>query len=151
MERLTIPDVIVDEKTTRRTIIDASKVKEHAMKFYWRLKSVEDILGDDYNLDHLQELVESVRAERCFILPVLPHLLPGMRCSECFILLDSGEIVPDNVCSILIGQDGNGKVSMLFDTFDNGYFMSDDIGKRIFWKLEDAQKAAAALKGGQDA
>ena len=42
MERLTIPDVRVDEHTTRRTMIDARAVKEHAMEFYWRLKAYED-------------------------------------------------------------------------------------------------------------
>lgn len=42
MERLTIPDVRVDEHTTRRTIIDARAVREHAMDFYWRLKAYED-------------------------------------------------------------------------------------------------------------
>lgn len=33
MERLTIPDVRVDEHTTRKTIIDARAVREHAMDF----------------------------------------------------------------------------------------------------------------------
>ena len=61
MERLTIPDVIVDENTTRRTIIDASEVSKHAMEFYWRLKSVEDILGDEYDLDELREMVQAKR------------------------------------------------------------------------------------------
>ena len=42
MERLTIPDVRVDEHTTRRTTIDARAVKKHAMDFYWRLKAYED-------------------------------------------------------------------------------------------------------------
>lgn len=42
MERLTIPDVRVDEHTTRKTIIDARAVREHAMDFYWRLKAYED-------------------------------------------------------------------------------------------------------------
>lgn len=34
MERLTIPDVRVDEHTTRRTMIDGEAVREHAMDFY---------------------------------------------------------------------------------------------------------------------
>ena len=59
MKRLTIPDVIVDEKTTRRAIIDASEVRKYAMDFYWRLKKIEDILGDDYYLDRLQELAKA--------------------------------------------------------------------------------------------
>lgn len=42
MERLTIPDVRVDEHTTRRTMIDGEAVREHAMDFYWRLKAYED-------------------------------------------------------------------------------------------------------------
>lgn len=33
MERLTIPDVRVDEHTTRRSVIDVAAVREHAMKF----------------------------------------------------------------------------------------------------------------------
>ena len=43
MERLTIPDVRVDEHTTRRAMIDGEAVREHAMDFYWRLKAYEDM------------------------------------------------------------------------------------------------------------
>ena len=42
MERLTVPDVRVDEHTTRRSIIDWNAVREHAMEIYWRLKNYED-------------------------------------------------------------------------------------------------------------
>ena len=42
MERLTIPEVRVDEHTTQRAFIDAEAVREHAMEFYWRLKAYED-------------------------------------------------------------------------------------------------------------
>lgn len=42
MERLTIPDKRIDAHTTRRAFIDASAVREDAMKFYWRLKAYED-------------------------------------------------------------------------------------------------------------
>ena len=42
MERLTIPDVRVDEHTTRRSVIDVAAVREHAMEFYFRLKAYED-------------------------------------------------------------------------------------------------------------
>lgn len=111
-----------------------------------RLKLIEDILGDDYDLDRLRELAEAVRAKRLFAIPVLPSLQPGLNGSEVFILSDSGEIVQDNVCSIEIGPNSSGEVDMLFATFDNCDFDYDDVGKRIFWKIEDARKAAAALK-----
>lgn len=42
MERLTIPDEKIDERTTRMTVVDAAVVREHAMEFYWRLKAYED-------------------------------------------------------------------------------------------------------------
>lgn len=42
MKRLTIPDIRVDEHTTRRSVIDVAAVREHAMEFYCRLKAYED-------------------------------------------------------------------------------------------------------------
>lgn len=67
MERMTIPDVMVIENVTRRTIIDASEVRKMAMDLYWRLKAIEDILGDDYDLDRLRELLEADRDGRCVV------------------------------------------------------------------------------------
>lgn len=39
-------------------------------KLWERLKAIEDILGDDYDLDRLRELVEADRDGRCVVLPV---------------------------------------------------------------------------------
>ena len=36
-----------------------------------RLKSIEDILGDDYDLDRLRELAEADRKGRCVVLPCM--------------------------------------------------------------------------------
>ena len=36
---------------------------------YDRLAAIEDILGDEYELDRLRELVEADRAGKCVILP----------------------------------------------------------------------------------
>lgn len=116
-----------------------------------RLSPIEDILGDDYNLDRLREQTEAVRAKQMFAFPVLPDLRPGSRISEIFILLDSGEVVQDNVYNISIGPNNDGEVVVIYSTFDSGDFDADDFGKRIFRNIEDAQRAAAALKGGPDA
>lgn len=69
MERLTIPDVKIDEKTTKRAFVDGDTVRACAMEFYWRLKKIEDILGEDYDLDRLRELVEADKDGRCVVLP----------------------------------------------------------------------------------
>lgn len=72
MERMAIPDVKIDENTTRRSVIDAGEVKKCSMQLYWHLKKIEDILGDNYDLDGLRELVEADRDGRCVVLPVKP-------------------------------------------------------------------------------
>lgn len=61
MERLTIPDVRVDEHTTRRTMIDARAVKKHAMDFYWRLKAYEDTGLTPEEIDMAHEAAEELR------------------------------------------------------------------------------------------
>lgn len=38
-------------------------------KTYQRLSAIEDILGDDYDLDRLKELVEADKEGRCVVLP----------------------------------------------------------------------------------
>ena len=115
--------------------------------FVNRLGSIEDILGADYDLNRLRELVEADRAGRCVVLPVLPALRPGTCGSEIYILLDSGEIVEDGVCDIWIGLNNSGKLTLNFSTFDSEDFETADIGKRIFWDVESAQQAASRLKG----
>ena len=115
--------------------------------FVNRLGSIEDLLGADYDLNRLRELVEADRAGRCMVLPVIPALRPGTRGSEIFIPLDSGEIVEDGVCDILIGPNSRGEMNFIFSTFDSGDFETADVGKRIFWDVEAAQQAASSLKG----
>lgn len=87
MERLTIPDVRVDEHTTRRSMIDATAVREYAMEFYWRLKAYEDTglspedaanvrvilkLDGGMTLMRLRELAEADKAGRLAVLPCKP-------------------------------------------------------------------------------
>lgn len=116
-----------------------------------RLADIEDILGDSYDLDRLRELTEAVRSNRMFAFPVVPDLRPGSRISELFILLDSGEVVQDNVYNISIGPNSDGEVVAILSTFDSGDFDADDFGTHIFCNIEDAQRAAAVRRGGQDA
>lgn len=66
MDRLTVPDERIDERTTRRKIIDARAVRERSMEIYWRLKALEDIVSDkngQYGLEDInfilnEEIVE---------------------------------------------------------------------------------------------
>ena len=59
MERLTIPDEKIDERTTRRTFVDAVAVREHAMEFYWRLKAYEDTGLTPEQCENAKAIIES--------------------------------------------------------------------------------------------
>ena len=89
MDRLTIPDVKLDEHTTRRTMIDGEAVRERAMEIYWRLKDYEDtgltpaevlsisgewcammsVLNSIGGYDRLRELAEADKEGRVVVLP----------------------------------------------------------------------------------
>ena len=72
MKRLTeytIPETgftVVPEEKYKRILMDE---KPSVEKVYNRLKKIEDILGDEYNLDRLRELAEADREGRCVVLP----------------------------------------------------------------------------------
>ena len=71
MERLTkegkFCDVIECELTPGGSFCERGTCTER--RLWERLSSIEDILGDDYDLDRLRELVEAGRGGRCVVLP----------------------------------------------------------------------------------
>lgn len=137
MERLTIPDVRIDEKTQKRTIICADKVSSYVMEFYWRLKKIEDILGDDYDLDRLRELVEADREGRCYITSVKIG-------DRIFVPDKEGKIISTRVQGISLPVHGNDLILHL-GGYPAEYLWSDREGID-WWKSREA--AEAALKGG---
>ena len=71
MKRLTeytIPETgftVVPEEKYKRILMDE---KPSVEKVYNRLKKIEDILGDEYDLDELREMVQAKRKGRCVVL-----------------------------------------------------------------------------------
>ena len=58
--------------TSKRNWEEAKSDLKHEMGYshIWkRLSAIEDILGDDYDLDRLKELVEADREGKCVVLP----------------------------------------------------------------------------------
>lgn len=102
-----------------------------------RLEMIEDILGGDYNLDRLRELVEADREGRCVVLPATTVFeLTWDAGPEC-----------DMICPVSI--DGEGQC----DFCDHGQMfvyerkctqeLAEQIGKNVFLTREEAE---AALK-----
>lgn len=132
---MTIPDVKIDENTTSRSVIDAGEVKKCAMQLYWHLKKIEDILGDNYDLDRLRELVEADRDGRCFIEPVKIG-------DYIYFPYDSG-IAESMVQGILLTVHGGNSILHLCE--NPRVSMLSDRENIDWWKTREA--AEAALKG----
>lgn len=109
-----------------------------------RLAAIEDILGDDYDLDHLRELIQADREGRCFVLLVAPGPYAGEG-EEQVIVCEDGEATPWNVTEVTIGPDGNGEMNIVYDT-EGPTFQTSDIGKTVFLPHETDKIEAALAK-----
>ena len=106
-----------------------------------RLKSIEDILGGDYNLDRLQELVQADREGRCVVLPA----------TTVFELTWDAGPKCDMICPVSI--DGEGQC----DFCDHGQMfvyerkctqeLAEQIGKTVFLTREEAEAALREAEG----
>lgn len=144
MERLTIPDVRIDEKTKKITVIDSNKVRENAIEIYWHLKEIEDILGEDYDLDHLRELVEADKDGRCVVLLRKPYY--KLYSGEEIYIVEDGEVYMDHVQEVDLSESDHekNKVEAWYYTGNDISFNEREWGKTVFPTREDAE---AALKG----
>lgn len=130
MGRLTIPDVRVDEHTTRRSVIDVAAVREHAMEFYWRLKAYEDMVDlETLNNTPISRLVEFVQADkdgRVIILPCKVYETDGVRVYEHTVR------------------------EVIYETAGGPAFDKNAIGKSIFLTRAEAEKALREMEGKKD-
>ena len=154
MERLTIPDVRVDEHTTRRTMIDVEAVRKHAMDFYWRLKAYEDtgLMPEEIDMDHeaaeqlrhlcrdcdLDRLEELVKADKDGRVAVLP-----CKVGDTLYRVFAGEIFEHRVGRMTyFAIQGRWDI----DTTPFCSYVESSIGKTIFLTRKEAEKALEAMK-----
>lgn len=169
MERLTIPDVRVDEHTTRRSVIDVAAVREHAMEFYCRLKAYEDTgrepeevtaLGKlfDYALEesktlteqltllkHIRELVEADKDGKLAVLPCRVgekiYYLNGKYIIEVEVV---GYKVDETGAWLFIGETYNPETNRAYHCD----LETERIGKTVFFTSEDAKKTMEGMENG---
>lgn len=91
MERLTIPDEKI-EGGSRRTIVDARKVKEHAMTIYWALKKYEDTGLATEQIRELAERDNPRKVELNAGVPTCP--VCGRKVVKCYVFCpDCGQMI----------------------------------------------------------
>ena len=101
-----------------------------------RLAAYEDILGDEYDLDHLRELKKADDEGRCMVLPAKPD--------QTIYQWRKGDDCPS--VSRLDGVQINADGEITYPIW-NGYLIPEDFGKTVFLTRGEAE---AALRREQD-
>lgn len=111
-------------------------------KTWERLKAIEDILGNEYDLDRLRELVETDREGRCVVLPCKLH--------DKVFFIENGCVKETEVDSFHNWTSGRWKISTHTDRMYEhwkGYEIDfSGIGKTVFLSREDAEKALEEME-----
>ena len=105
-----------------------------------RLAAIEDILGDDYNLDHLRELIQADRDGRCMILPAKlgTHLFVRHKDGDSPVVVEStvvGAHVKDT--ESYRGAPRKEYIVVRSNGFSK-HISVDQIGKTAFFSREEA-------------
>ena len=136
MGRLTIPDVRVDEHTTRRSVIDVAAVREHAMEFYWRLKAYEDMVDlETLNNTPISRLVELAEADKDGRVAVLPCKVGD----TVWRIVRDGEphITRDEVRDMCFADD----MTLCVELVGGRVTFTEKFGKTVFLSREEAERA----------
>lgn len=101
-----------------------------------RLASIEDILGDDYDISRLRELVQADRDGRCVVLPV--------KTGDNIYFTFLGKIIKKQVFSVVTFCNSQ----RIYCDGTSLYFGLDDIGETVFITREAAEEAMKGEKHG---
>ena len=103
-----------------------------------REDAIKDILGDDYDLDRLKELVQADREERCVVHPLKSD-------DEVYIILSSRVFLFEVTSAVWYRE------SPIYKAMHGIHlcyvFNQDDIGKTVFLTREEAEATLKKMKG----
>lgn len=137
MKRITFDGLFCDIATCKAAHEDCPHGICSQRQTWERLKLLEDVLGDNYDLDRLRELVQADREGRCVVLPCKLH--------DKVFFIENGCVKETEVDSIHNWTSGRWKISTHTDRMYEhwkGYEIDfSGIGKTVFLSREDAEKA----------
>lgn len=109
-----------------------------------RLGQIEDILGDEYDLDRLRELVQADREGRCVVLPKEEILKKGDKVWYCD--KETAEIESGTVVSAFYKNGKLESFSVDFDSGDFDEFVGSVFGTCFFKSCEAAEAAIVGTR-----
>lgn len=110
-----------------------------------RLSKIEDILGDEYDLDRLKELVQADREGRCV-------LLPRKVGDKLYKISENGvkEVVVQSIVFMLSHTVNHLTVHVANERGAMTEIETKDFGKTVFLTREEAEAAMEKMKGGNE-
>ena len=132
------------ERLTERLengVINVKYASQHETAIH-RLAAIEDILGDEYDLDRLREMVQAKREGRCVVLPC--------KIGQKVYDITSGEVIEKSVVSIpfLLSKSINHLCLHAINQRDAiTEIGTQDFGKTVFFTRAEA---VAALRREQE-
>ena len=152
MKRLTVRDlsgiVVIDCKSCCGVLYASQEVsvicdcEDCLRESTNRLAAIEDILGDDYDLDRLKEMVEADREGRCVVLPC--RVGDKVYCIQSYFNDAKMRSEKKVKCRVV---DFMQSLPDLFECEGMIYKFSD-IGKIVFLTSEEAEAALKKMKEG---
>lgn len=137
MKRITFDGLFCDIATCKAAHEDCPHGICSQRQTWERLKLLEDVLGDNYDLDRLRELVQADREGRYVVLPCKLH--------DKVFFIENGCVKETEVDSFHNWTSGRWKISTHTDRMYEhwkGYEIDfSGIGKTVFLSREDAEKA----------
>lgn len=112
-------------------------------KTYQRLSAIEDILGDDYDIDRLKEIVQADREGKCVVLPC--RVGDKVYCIQSYFNDAKMRSEKKVKCRVV---DFMQSLPDLFECEGMIYKFSD-IGKIVFLTREEAEDALEKMKEGK--
>ena len=131
----------MERLTSKRTWQEATEDLKNEMGYshIWkRLAEIENILGDDYDIDLLKEIVQADREGKCVVLPLKSD-------DEVYIILLSRVFLFEVTSAVWYHE------SPIYKAMHGIHlcyvFNQDDIGKTVFLTRKEAEAALERMKG----
>ena len=123
-----------------------------------REDSIKEILGDNYDLDHLKEIVQADKEGKCVVLPCKDWLEIVFGEQEVFYGIDM-DCIEHPIREISVDSSSrctwyDGWKSVVIKGYDeNGFdwdFEPEEIGETVFFTREEAEAALEKMKRGNE-
>lgn len=113
-------------------------------KTYQRLSAIEDILGDEYDLDRLKELVQADREGKCVLLPCKVG-------DKLYKISENGvkEVVVQSIVFMLSHTVNHLTVHVANERGAMTEIETKDFGKTVFLTQEEAESELEKMKEGE--